>query len=98
MRVLISWGTDDNDNNVVGIDTNSGGWGGQIGPPSSRRHACRGADLLAKDASYDNFRTPPQGHGRWLAPCGPAAGTGVAPPWRAPGGDAGKGCIGAHPA
>ena len=51
MRVLISWGMDDDKNDVVGIDADSGDGGGQIRPPSS----CR---LLARDASYGNLRIP----------------------------------------
>ena len=58
MQVLISWGTDNNDDNGVGIDADSGGGGGQIRPPSSRRCACHAADLLARDASYGDFCTP----------------------------------------
>ena len=58
MQVLISWGTDDDNNNGVGINTNSGGGGRQIRPPSSRRCTRRAADLLARDASYCNLRTP----------------------------------------
>jgi hypothetical protein len=58
MRVLISWGTDNNNDDGVGIDANSGGGGGAIRPPSSRRHARRAAYLLARDASYGNLRTP----------------------------------------
>ena len=56
MRVLISWGTDDDDD--VGIDADSGGGGRRIRPPSSRRRACRAADLLARDTSYGDLRTP----------------------------------------
>jgi len=44
--------------NGVGIDADSGGGGGQIRPPSSRCHARRTADLLARDNSYGNLRTP----------------------------------------
>jgi hypothetical protein len=59
---LIFWGMDDNDNNGVRINANSGGGGGQIHPPSScrraRRRARRAADLLARDASYGDLRTP----------------------------------------
>ena len=58
MRVLIFWGTDDDDDNDVRIDANSGGGEGQINPPSSRRRARRAADLLARDASYGDLRTP----------------------------------------
>ena len=58
MRVLISWGTVNNDNNGVEIDANSGGGGGQIHLPSSRCHACHAVDLLARDASYGVLRTP----------------------------------------
>jgi len=41
---------------------------------------------------------PPQGRCRRSAPRSPSAGTRVAPPRRAPGDDAGEGCVGAHPA
>ena len=58
MRMLISWGTDDDDDDGVGIDADSGGGGGRIRPPSSRRRARRAADLLARDASYGDLRTP----------------------------------------
>ena len=58
MRMLISWGTDDNDNDGVGINADSGGGGGRIHPPSSRCRARRAADLLARDASYGDLRTP----------------------------------------
>jgi len=62
MRMLIFWGTDDNDDDGgVGIDADSGGGGGRIRPPSSRRRARRArraADLLARDASYGDLRTP----------------------------------------
>ena len=58
MRLLISGGAD-NDNNIgVRINADSGGEGGQIRPPSSRRHACCVADLLARDASYRDIHTP----------------------------------------
>ena len=59
MWVLISWGTEDNDNNHVGIDADDcGEGGGRISPPSSHHLDCRSADLLARDASYGNLRTP----------------------------------------
>ena len=58
MRVLISWETDDNDNNDVGINADSSRVGGGIRPPSSRRCACRATDLMVRDASYGDLRTP----------------------------------------
>ena len=58
MRVLISWETDDNDNNDVGINADSSGVGGWIRPPSSHRRACHATDLLVRDASYGDLRTP----------------------------------------
>jgi len=50
MRVLLSWGTDDDDD-----DDDDGGGGGRIRPPGGGRRA---ADLLARDASYGDLRTP----------------------------------------
>ena len=58
MRMLISWGMDDGDNNGIGIDADGGGREGWIRLPSSRRRACRAVDLLVRDASYGNPRTP----------------------------------------
>jgi len=58
VQELISWGTDDDDNDDVGINANSSGVGGRIRPPSSRRRACRATDLLVRDASYGDLRTP----------------------------------------
>ena len=59
MRVLISWGTTDNNNSGIGIDADGGGGGGGgISLPSSHRRACRVADLLARGSSYGNLRTP----------------------------------------
>jgi len=79
-----------------------------------RRQRWRGgADPLAQQPPPRSPRGVPAGKGRQLwrpphppplgrcqrsAPRGPAAGTRVVPPRRAPGGDAGKGCVGAHPA
>ncbi len=82
MWMLISWGTDDDNDDGVGIDANSGGRGGQLRPPSSRRHARRPADLLARDASYGDLRTPlhkvmpavgPSRPSCWYAHCAAAA-------------------------
>ena len=56
MRVLLSWGTDDGDDGDDGDDDGGGGGGGgRIRPPGSGRRA---ADLLARDASYGDLRTP----------------------------------------
>jgi len=58
MRVLISWGADDDNDDGVGIGADSSGGGRRIHPPSSRRLARHAADLLARDASYGVLRTP----------------------------------------
>ena len=58
MWVLPSWGTDTNNHGGVEINANGGGRGGGIRPPSSRCCACHAADLLARDASCGNLRTP----------------------------------------
>ena len=58
MWVLLSWGTDEDNDDGVGINANGSGGGGWICPPSSCRHACHTADLLARDTSYSNLRTP----------------------------------------
>ena len=99
MRVLNSWGTDSNDDNSVGIDADGSG-GGVADPPAQKlppRLPRGGPDGEGRQL-WQPPHPPPQGHGRRLAPSGPSAGRRLAPPRRAPGGNAGKGCIGVHPA
>ena len=75
--------------------------GGGVGadPPAQQPPPClpRGRPAGEGHQLRNPPHPPPQGRGWRLAPHGLAAGTRVATPRRAPGGNAKEGCVGVHP-